>query len=116
MSVMPRLRNSVINSILLLILDIYTCNNICTNIYQSVVYRDKYIHIYIYIYMYIYIYIYIYTYTGFTVGSGIRNPPANAGDSGDLDLIPMSGRSSGEGNGNPLQYSCQGNPMDRGAW
>ena len=41
------------------------------------------------------------------------NPPANAGDVGS---IPGSGRSPGEGNGNPLQYSCLGNPMDRGAW
>ena len=43
----------------------------------------------------------------------VRNPPANAGDVG---LIPGSGRSPGEGNDNPLQYSCLGNPMDRGAW
>ena len=34
----------------------------------------------------------------------------------ETSLIPESGRSSGEGNGNPLQYSCLGNPMDRGAW
>ena len=40
----------------------------------------------------------------------------NAGDTGDAGLIPGSGRSSGEGNGNPLQYSCLENPMDRGAW
>ena len=43
----------------------------------------------------------------------IKNPPANAGDMGS---IPGSGRSHGEGNGNPRQYSCLGNPMDRGAW
>ena len=43
----------------------------------------------------------------------VKNLPVNAGDSG---LIPGSGRSPGEGNGNPLQYSCLGNPMDRGAW
>ena len=43
----------------------------------------------------------------------IKNPPANAGDSG---LIPGLGRSLGEGTGNPLQYSCLENPMDRGAW
>ena len=43
----------------------------------------------------------------------VKNPPANAGDAG---LIPGSGRSPGGGNGNPLQYSCLGNPMDRGAW
>ena len=41
-----------------------------------------------------------------------KNPPANAGDVGS---IPGSGRSPGGGNGNPLQYSCLGNPMDRGA-
>ena len=42
-----------------------------------------------------------------------KNMPANAGD---MDSIPGSGRSPGEGDGNPLQYSCLGNPMDRGAW
>ena len=46
----------------------------------------------------------------------VKNPPANAGDSGDAVLIPGLGRSPGEGNGNPLQYSFLGNPMDRGAW
>ena len=40
----------------------------------------------------------------------------SAGDGGDLGSIPWWGRSPGEGNGNPLQYSCQENPMDRGAW
>ena len=40
----------------------------------------------------------------------------NAGDMGDAGLIPGSGRSPGEGNGSPLQYSCLENPMDRGAW
>ena len=40
----------------------------------------------------------------------------SARNEGDLSLIPGSGRSSGEGNGNPLQYSCLENPMDRGAW
>ena len=51
--------------------------------------------------------------TGFPGGSVVKNLPVNAGDKG---LIPGLGRSPGEGNGNPLQYSCQGNPMDRGAW
>ena len=41
---------------------------------------------------------------------------ASACNTGDLGLIPESGRSLGEGNGNPLQYSCLENPMDRGAW
>ena len=45
--------------------------------------------------------------------SVVKNPPANAGDTG---LIPESGRAPGEGNGNPLQYFCLENPMDRGAW
>ena len=50
---------------------------------------------------------------GFPGGSVIKNPPANAGDMG---LISGLGRSPGEGNDNPLQYSCLGNPMDGGAW
>ena len=45
-----------------------------------------------------------------------KNLPANARDARDTGLIPGSGRSPGEGNGNLLQYSCLGNPMDRGAW
>ena len=46
----------------------------------------------------------------------VKNLPANAGDARDLGLIPGSGKSPGEGNGNPFQYSCLENPMDRGAW
>ena len=46
----------------------------------------------------------------------VKNLPANAGDTGDADLIPESGRFPGGGNGNPLQYSCLENPMDREAW
>ena len=46
----------------------------------------------------------------------VKNPPVNAGDMRDLGSIPGSGRSPGGGNGNPLQYSCLENPMDRGAW
>ena len=46
----------------------------------------------------------------------IKNLPANVGDIRDMCLIPGSGRSLGEGNGKPLQYSCLENPMDRGAW
>ena len=45
----------------------------------------------------------------------VKNLPANARDVRDMGLIPGSGRSPGEGNGNPLQYSCLENPMDRGA-
>ena len=46
----------------------------------------------------------------------VKNPPANAGNVRDVGLIPGAGRSPGEGNGKPFQYSCLGNPMDRGAW
>ena len=46
----------------------------------------------------------------------VKNPLANAGDARDVGSIPGSERSPGEGNGNPLQYSCLENPMDRGAW
>ena len=50
---------------------------------------------------------------GFPGGSVVKNLPANVEDAGS---IPGSGRCPGEGNGNPLQYSCLYNPMDRGAW
>ena len=46
----------------------------------------------------------------------IKNPPANTGDIRDESSIPRLGRPPGEENGNPLQYSCLENPMDRGAW
>ena len=49
----------------------------------------------------------------FPDGSVVKNPPANAGDAGS---IPGLARSLGRGNGNPFQYSCLENPMDRGAW
>ena len=50
---------------------------------------------------------------GFPGGLAVKNLPDNAGDTG---LIPGSGRSPREGNGNPLQYTCLENSMDRGAW
>ena len=50
---------------------------------------------------------------GFPGGSVVKNPPASAEDMG---LIPGSGRSLGERNGNLFHYSCLGNPTDRGAW
>ena len=53
---------------------------------------------------------------GFPGGSVVKNPPANAGEAREAVSIPGSGRSPGGGNGNSLQYSCLGNPMDRGVW
>ena len=50
------------------------------------------------------------------VALAVKNPPADVGDIRDMGLIPGSGRSPGEGYGNPLQYSCLENPMGRGAW
>ena len=50
---------------------------------------------------------------GFPGASVVKNSPANAED---VDLILVSGRFPGEGNGNPLQFSCLENPLDRGAW
>ena len=46
----------------------------------------------------------------------VKKPTANAGDIRDANSIPGPGRSTGGGNGNPLQYSCLENPVDRGAW
>ena len=51
----------------------------------------------------------------FPVGTVVKNPPSNAGDARDECLTLRSERSLGEGNGNPLQYSCLENSMDRGA-
>ena len=53
---------------------------------------------------------------GFPDGLVVKNPSTHTGDAGDIGLIPGSGRSPGEGNGNPLQYSCLENPIDRGTW
>ena len=53
---------------------------------------------------------------GFPGGSLVKNLPANAGDVGDVGLIPGLGKSPGGGNGDPLQYSHLENSMDRGAW
>ena len=53
---------------------------------------------------------------GFSGGSVVENPPVRAGDTGVSGSNPGSGRSPGEGTGNPLQYSCLKNPIDRGAW
>ena len=53
---------------------------------------------------------------GFPAGSVGKESASNAGDARDIGLIPGMGRSSGGGHGNPLQYSCSENPMDRGAW
>ena len=55
----------------------------------------------------------LYNYLGFPGGSVCKESACNAGD---LGSIPELGRSPGEGNGNPLQYSCLENPMDRGTW
>ena len=52
----------------------------------------------------------------FSGGCVVKNFPANTGTTRDVSLIPGLGRSSGGRNGNPLQYSCWGNPMDRRAW
>ena len=57
------------------------------------------------------------SYTGlFPGGTVLKNPPAHGGDARDAGSIPGLGRSPGVGKGNPLQYSCLENSMDRGAW
>ena len=53
---------------------------------------------------------------GFPSGSAVKKSACNVGDAGAVGLIPGSERSSGEGNSNPLQYSCLGKPKDREAW
>ena len=58
----------------------------------------------------------LYLIVGFPGGSVVKNPVTNGGNVEDEDLIPGLVRSPGGENGNPLQYFCLGNPMDRGAW
>ena len=53
---------------------------------------------------------------GFPDSSAGKESTCNVEDTGDTDLISGLGRFPGEGNGNPLQYSCLGNPVDRGTW
>ena len=53
---------------------------------------------------------------GFPGGTVVKNLPANAGNAGNTGLIPGSGRSPGEGNGNPLLYSSLEHSLNRGAW
>ena len=62
-----------------------------------------------------YVHKYIHT-RAFQEALVVKNSPANAGDIGDVGLIPGMERSLGGGNGNPLQYSCLENAVDRGAW
>ena len=71
-----------------------------------------YPHTHTHTHTHIYIYIYIPTLVGFPGGSEVKAFACKAGDTGS---VPGSGSSPGEGNGNPLQYSCLENPMDRGA-
>jgi len=53
---------------------------------------------------------------GFLGGTVVKNPSANAGDTRNTGSIPVLGRSSGVGDGNPLQYPCPKSSMDKGAW
>ena len=62
------------------------------------------------------IYIIYFIYRAFQVALVVKNPPAKAGDIRDVGSVPGLGRSPRDGNGNPLQYSCLDNLMDRGAW
>ena len=87
--------------VLMYLSDNILLNNTTNNIFN-------YVSIY-----YILLYACVFLYMGFPGGSAVENLPANSGDAGS---IPGSGRSPGERNGKLLQYSCLGNPMDRGAW
>ena len=86
--------------------------------------KSLYIYIYIYIYilvhgkyiLYIYIYLWVYMYTGASQVEIVVKNPTNAEDTGDMGSIPGLGRSPGGGHGNPFQYSCLENSMDRGTW
>ena len=63
-----------------------------------------------------FVYLYVWTGMGFLCGAVVENLLADTGDTRDAGSIAGLGRSPGGGKGNPLQYSCLGNPTDRGAW
>ena len=67
-------------------------------------------------YMYVCVYIYTHNRLGFPLWLSGRQSACSAGETGNMDSVPGSGRFSGEGNGNILQYSCLENPTERGAW
>ena len=90
---------------------VYVYTYICICVYTHI-YMYMYTHIYVYVYTYTYIFCYHEIWTSL-VAQTVNVSAYNEGDPG---LIPGSGRSPGEGNGNLLQYSCPENPMDRGAW
>ena len=82
--------------------------------YSIFTHTHTHTHISIYVHVYIHFYMCLpYIHMGFPGKSVVKNPPANVGDVG---LIPGLGRSPGEGNGNPLQYSHLGNAMNRQSW
>ena len=85
----------------------YVCMYICACVYT---------HVCMCVYVYMCICIHIYTQAGITGGSVVKTLPANIRATGDMGWISELGKSSGGGSGNPLQYSCLGNPMDKGAW
>ena len=72
--------------------------------------------VYVNLYMYVCVCVCVVGGGASQVALVVKNPPANARDLRDVGSIPGSGRSPGEENGNPLQYSCLESPMDRGAW
>ena len=74
------------------------------------------IYVYVCMCVYLYTYVCVYRYMAFPWRPSGEGSACNTGDAGDAGLIPVLGRSLGGGNGSPLQYSCLGNPMDRGAW
>ena len=80
-----------------------------TSAFRQQLHSGTYIYVCIYIYKYVYACVYMYRFPQWLSGKK-KNPPAKAEDAG---LIPGLRRCPGKGNGNPLQYSCLGNPMDR---
>ena len=90
------------------------CLSVCLSIYLSVC-----LSIYLSLYHLSLYHLSVYTLSdlwGFPGRAVVKNPPANAGDARDAGLVCVSRSSPGEGTGNPLQQSCLGNPVDRGAW
>ena len=117
------MHSSLVNSVIIRKYPLTLCNTLCSETYltTSLVFFSLLLVYYNLFYplsfpLFVFLYMKQPSYRAFQVVLVVKNPPANTGNTGDESSAPVLGRSSGIGSGNPFQYSCLKNPMDRAAW
>ena len=117
------MHSSLVNSVIIRKYPLTLCNTLCSETYltTSLVFFSLLLVYYNLFYplsfpLFVFLYMKQPSYRAFQVVLVVKNPPANTGNTGDESSTPVLGRSSGIGSGNPFQYSCLKNPMDRAAW